>query len=1698
MRGKLLKTGISMVLAAAMMVTSIPASLVSAKEMQTKGIAPISDAEMPEPDVIECAKFVASGGQSGTDTWLIATNENGTNGTERSAAYIKDETATEAAGGLGSTRVGAMAFQLPSGEQIDPELISNATLTINVTTCNKDNMGSRKTRAGVFRVDQSFYDVMRSDGVSNSTATDLFPAVNNDYSKDATIFSKEWLSLESAGTTTFDVTEWVKEAIAKKDTYAIFRLQTVICGFEVSKNGEKAPTLSITSISEQQIVEQAKAELTLPESVKNKLDLPSTGLYGTTITWRSGNLDLIDNDGTVVQAPKNDTEVIMTATITKGAYQTTKEFPVIVKAREALKVRAEYTFSEEDLTDKMISDTSGNGFDAELKGTGASIKDGMLTLPGGGAGSSAAYVSIPKEVFVGQDTLTINVWLKNQTGSNNYSAMYFGTKTRHVDSASTADMPLNYWILNPAQPDGYFKSVWTDSDNAGAPYNTETAVSKTKTSSDWAMYTTVITPNSIKGYYNGVEVCNNSKTKTTTSFGADLVAYIGRSSYNDMFYKGGVYGVSVYTDELTQEDIQEQYKNDMPPEFVTSVMAKIKENLSVGLGDLSEVTQNLELPTQGEGGAEITWSSSNTAVIANDGTVVRPETANTEVTLTATIKLGGKTDMAVFQATVISNSKQSQLDLQVKHLTIAGAILEQNIELPVRLDPYTTVAWSSSNTDVIKIEKSGDKVTASVTRPDKEVKDATVTLKAVVTYEDGAVKLDASKDFAVTVRAEDYGSLMAYTNSKEASSLGNSLHLAYSQDFKTYTALNSNTGICFANNAGGSKNSNPNGLCDMYLFRKADGTYGMAARNSSTKKYIYFYDSTDLVHFTNERMLTVDNDVNGDLEISPYTYDGTEVTYAVYFKSGNKHYRALTKDFETVMEQQETEYVSVQDDTTGVTAPEGAVISDLLGVGKAEYQYVVQKLDVVKNTGIEKVAVKGKTGDDVTKLLPNKVKADYSDGTSADFSVDWNQQDLANVDLNKKGTYSVTGTVKQTQYPNPFIEQRADPCILKGDDGYYYFTASYPMKGGSDNDGYDKVVLRRAKTIEGLADAEEVTIWDCDWNPDVEKEYRYIWAPEIRIVDGNYYVFYTSSIDSSVWSIRPHVLKCTNPADIMNPDSWRTMGMMQSVESDGVAFSGFSLDMTVFENKGHWYVIWAQTDGYSSLFLAEIDPEEPWKCISESVKISVPEYSWERQVENVDEGPSVIKNNGKIYVSFSASGTGPEYCIGLLSIDENANMLDKNAWVKQPYPVLTSADVPGEYGPGHNSFTVDEEGNPIFVYHARGQKCYDNQCAWANESSLYDPCRDARLKRVHWAADGTPILKMSYEEELAPENRTITATITVDQDQKPIEPEIPVSSVTLDQTSMVLLPGASGTLTATVAPENATNQILSWASSNTKVAVVQDGKVTAKAVGNAVVVVMAANGKAAVCYVTVVEKEIIPATGVTLNQTSASLDLGKSMTLTATVAPANATDQAITWESSDDGVASVKDGKVTGYSVGTAIITASTENGKTATCKVTVKISATKLKLNQTKVTLGVNEKFTLKATVTPKNATNKVSWSVDKKSVASISSKGVITAKKAGKAVITAKIDKQTVKCTVTVKKAPKSIRLNAEKKTLKKGKKFQIQVTLPTNTASNEITYKSSGKKIATVSDNGKVTAKKKGKATITVKTFNNKKAKLKITVK
>ncbi len=1276
---------------------------------------------------------------------------------------------------------------------------------------------------------------------------------------------------------------------------------------------------------------------------------------------------------------------------------------------------AEYKFEDSDITDKRIADTSGNGHDAALEGTGAKIADGVLTLPGGAAGSSAAYVSIPGGVFENMDTLTISAWLKNDTGKGDYSAMYFGTTTQHLGGGAS-NMPLHYWILNPMNPSEYFKSVWTDGDNADQPYKTETPVSSTKTSADWGLYTTVITPDRIIGYYNGVEVCNNSKSKTTTDFGTGLVACIGRSAYNDKFYKGGVYGVRVYGQALTQTEVWQEYYDDMPPALnkdtiINAAIAEVKDSLVLD----STVAKDLSLPTEGAKGAAISWESTNSDVISADGKVTIPTDTAANVTLTAKISLCGKTDTKTFDLTVPAVPMQEQFNNRVKDFSIGTFFVSGDLELPAALGANTNISWSSSNVNAMEIVAANGRIIGKVKRSGQNA-DVRLTLTANVTYQNGSDNFSAQKSFDVMVRGEaDYAYLMSYTNTKENASLGNSLHLAYSVDGTEYTALNSNTGICFANNWGGGKASNPNGLQGMYIFRKADGTYGMVAKNTSVQKYIYVFDSVDLINFTNERKLQLGHDVSGDLQVCPVSEQGV-VSYQIFWKSGNTQFSAITTDFTTVTDEQQTDYVK-ESLTDGSKLPEGASVGNVLRISKSEYDRVVGKLDVVRNTGVQAPQIEVKLGEsaNIASLLPETVKTDYSDGSSKDMKVVWDEQDISGTDLSKAGTYEVKGTIQQTQYANPFIQQRADPCILKGNDGYYYFTASYPMLGGGDKNGYDKIVLRRSETIEGLAKAEEITIWDCDDHSN--NEFRYIWAPEIRLVDDQYYVFYTSSVDGgNVWGIRPHVLKCTDSEDIMNPASWQAMGLMQANEGDTQAFTAFSLDMTVFENQGRWYVIWPQSNDYSSLYIAEINKDEPWKCISNSVKISIPEYSWERQVENVNEGPSVIKNNGKIYVAFSAAGTGPEYCIGLLSIDEDADMLDAASWKKQGYPVLTSADVPGEYGPGHNSFTVDEDGNDIFVYHARGQKCYDKQCDWAKDGSLYDPCRDARLKRVHWAADGTPILKMSYAEELAEENRTVTATINV----------------------------------------------------------------------------------------------CVPVSGVSLNKTSLNLTIGGSETLTATVLPANASDKTITWQSANPGIATVVNGKVTAVAVGTTTITATAADGRTANCTVTVKAAGTNadtvrvsgITLNKKKLTLGAGEKFTLKATVKPNNATNKtVQWTTSNKKAVTVDKGKVDTnkkLKKTTKVTITAAADGKKASCTITVKAAPKKVTLNAKKKTLKKGKTFQIKAKLPKNTASNTIKYKSSNRKVATVSAKGKVKAVKKGKATITVTTFNKKSAKIKITVK
>lgn len=101
-------------------------------------------------------------------------------------------------------------------------------------------------------------------------------------------------------------------------------------------------------------------------------------------------------------------------------------------------------------------------------------------------------------------------------------------------------------------------------------------------------------------------------------------------------------------------------------------------------------------------------------------------------------------------------------------------------------------------------------------------------------------------------------------------------------------------------------------------------------------------------------------------------------------------------------------------------------------------------------------------------------------------------------------------------------------------------------------------------------------------------------------------------------------------------------------------------------------------------------------------------------------------------VFFSASGTGPEYCVGVISAKEGSDLLKRDSWTKQNTPVLTSKDLHEEFGPGHNSFTKDKDGNDIFVYHARSLECFEGRCGYSENDPLHDPCRHARVRKIVW------------------------------------------------------------------------------------------------------------------------------------------------------------------------------------------------------------------------------------------------------------------------------------------------------------------------------------------------------------------------------
>jgi GH43 family beta-xylosidase len=313
-----------------------------------------------------------------------------------------------------------------------------------------------------------------------------------------------------------------------------------------------------------------------------------------------------------------------------------------------------------------------------------------------------------------------------------------------------------------------------------------------------------------------------------------------------------------------------------------------------------------------------------------------------------------------------------------------------------------------------------------------------------------------------------------------------------------------------------------------------------------------------------------------------------------------------------------------------------------------------------------------------------------------------------------------------TAVTTPLIEQRADPFIFKHIDGMYYFTASVPE--------YDRLEVRRASTIAGLAAAAPVTVWR---KPDTGPFSELIWAPEIHFNEGAWYIYFAAApsreIKDDLFQHRMYAISCpaANPLE----------GPWSEVVRIDTGIESFCLDATTFYHNWELYYLWAQKGpgipGNSNLYIARMDT--PVTLAAEPVRLSIPERDWECVGFSVNEGPGVLRKGNRLFVTYSASATDENYCVGLLSTTADANLLDPASWTKSPRPVFQSAPENRIFGPGHNSFTVSEDGSQdILVYHAR---TYTEIVG----DPLWDPNRHTFTKPVQWDANGWPVFGKAGE-----------------------------------------------------------------------------------------------------------------------------------------------------------------------------------------------------------------------------------------------------------------------------------------------------------------------------------------------------------------
>ena len=416
---------------------------------------------------------------------------------------------------------------------------------------------------------------------------------------------------------------------------------------------------------------------------------------------------------------------------------------------------------------------------------------------------------------------------------------------------------------------------------------------------------------------------------------------------------------------------------------------------------------------------------------------------------------------------------------------------------------------------------------------------------------------------------------------------------------------------------------------------------------------------------------------------------------------------------------------------------QGAVPHNVLEVSEAVAARLCRKLTPPVNIGVrfpEQVEAANRE-----ELERQYATALYSDGSQASKRVDW---ELSQVDFDKKGVYEISGRVHQDHFAFPIAYNRADPCICKWN-GSYYFIAT------NDADGNHTLYIREAKSIPELVEAPERLLLDSETYPGIG---GLLWAPEFHEINGRLYIFHGATPGEFFWE-ESHVMELREGGDPACREDWSAPKRVVKKDGSDICEAGkeITLDMTCFQWEGDFYAVWSQRqflpkDLGAWLYIAKLNPKEPWKLDTEPVVLSKPEYGWANNHTFVDEGPFALIRGDKLYLTFSSAAVDTSYVVGLLTIEKGKDLLDANNWSKKNYPLLTSRSVEGEFGTGHNAYVIDDDGTVWNTYHARPG---------------VDGVRSSGIRRVHFDVEGDIVLDLTEDLDLKEEYAYVKTRLSV-------------------------------------------------------------------------------------------------------------------------------------------------------------------------------------------------------------------------------------------------------------------------------------------------------------------------------------------------